>query len=309
MDDPELAVRAHAGHARRSPRPRSRSGSRPRAVRKRRKLREQPPHGFRRAHHDRRCRSERAPMRSRSRRRWNPLGYTIISSSAQGSPRSATHGLPSRRDSSAPASPNRRAASRRRSGRTHRGPARRGRCSRRSTTATSAGAGRATAPPGRASGASLGLAAVGSRSTSSSLGISAIRRLVLGRPAVGGRAAAGHDDLIPAELVEEAGHPQRPLRARAADRREVVRVEEQAPWHPGDDMEGARSPGMGLSFFGPLRKFASGSKTVQRWRRQRYELFEQLCGLKPEDRIITSARGGARHSSASTRSIRSSRST
>jgi Methyltransferase domain len=43
---------------------------------------------------------------------------------------------------------------------------------------------------------------------------------------------------------------------------------------------------MGLSFFGPLRKFASGSKTVQRWRRQRYELFEQLCGLKPEDRII-----------------------
>ena len=43
---------------------------------------------------------------------------------------------------------------------------------------------------------------------------------------------------------------------------------------------------MGLSFFGPLRKFASGSKTVQRWRRQRYELFEQLCSLKPEDRII-----------------------
>ena len=43
---------------------------------------------------------------------------------------------------------------------------------------------------------------------------------------------------------------------------------------------------MGLSFFGPLRKFASSSATVQRWRRQRYELFEVLCDLKPEDRII-----------------------
>jgi hypothetical protein len=42
-------------------------------------------------------------------------------------------------------------------------------------------------------------------------------------------------------------------------------------------------PGMGLSFFGPLRKFASSSATVQRWRRQRYELFEVLCDLKPED--------------------------
>src|SRR6185436_11125373 len=110
--------------------------------------------------------------------------------------------------------------------------------------------------------------------------------LVLGRPPVRSRTAAGHDEGVPAQLVEEARHPQRPLRARAADRREVVRVEEKAPWHPGDDMEGARSPGMGLSFFGPLRKFASGSKTVQRWRRQRYELFEQLCSLKPEDRII-----------------------
>jgi hypothetical protein len=43
---------------------------------------------------------------------------------------------------------------------------------------------------------------------------------------------------------------------------------------------------MGLSFFGPLRKWASGSATVQRWREQRYRLFEELCGLRPEDRII-----------------------
>jgi hypothetical protein len=43
---------------------------------------------------------------------------------------------------------------------------------------------------------------------------------------------------------------------------------------------------MGLSLFGPLRKWASGSPTVQRWRRQRYELFVELCGLEPDDRII-----------------------
>ena len=54
-------------------------------------------------------------------------------------------------------------------------------------------------------------------------------RLVLGRPPVCGRTSAGHDDRIPAELVQEPGHPQRPLRARASDRREVVRVEEEAP--------------------------------------------------------------------------------
>ncbi len=53
-------------------------------------------------------------------------------------------------------------------------------------------------------------------------------RLVLGRPAVRGRTAAGHDDRVPAELVQEASHAQRPLRARASDRREVVRVEEEA---------------------------------------------------------------------------------
>ena len=43
---------------------------------------------------------------------------------------------------------------------------------------------------------------------------------------------------------------------------------------------------MGLSFLGPLRKWASGSTTVQRWRRERYELFERLCSLQPEDRIV-----------------------
>jgi 2-polyprenyl-3-methyl-5-hydroxy-6-metoxy-1,4-benzoquinol methylase len=43
---------------------------------------------------------------------------------------------------------------------------------------------------------------------------------------------------------------------------------------------------MGRSFFGPLRRWAADSATVQRWRRQRYELFQELCGLKPEDRII-----------------------
>jgi hypothetical protein len=43
---------------------------------------------------------------------------------------------------------------------------------------------------------------------------------------------------------------------------------------------------MQFSFFGPLRTWASGSATVKRWRRQRYELFERLCRLQPEDRII-----------------------
>ena len=43
---------------------------------------------------------------------------------------------------------------------------------------------------------------------------------------------------------------------------------------------------MRLSLFDPLRTWASGSATVQRWRRGRYELFEQLCRLQPDDRIV-----------------------
>ena len=42
------------------------------------------------------------------------------------------------------------------------------------------------------------------------------------------------------------------------------------------------SPGL----FGPLRDWASNSDTVRRWRTQRYELFERLCNLRPEDRIL-----------------------
>lgn len=43
---------------------------------------------------------------------------------------------------------------------------------------------------------------------------------------------------------------------------------------------------MGRSLFGPLRSWAAGSQTVERWRRRRYELFVELCSLRPEDRII-----------------------
>jgi hypothetical protein len=39
-------------------------------------------------------------------------------------------------------------------------------------------------------------------------------------------------------------------------------------------------------FFGPLRDWAANSRTVQRWREQRYRLFEQLCDLRPDDRIV-----------------------
>jgi 2-polyprenyl-3-methyl-5-hydroxy-6-metoxy-1,4-benzoquinol methylase len=38
--------------------------------------------------------------------------------------------------------------------------------------------------------------------------------------------------------------------------------------------------------FGPLRGWASNSDTVRRWRTQRYELFERLCNLRPDDRIL-----------------------
>lgn len=42
---------------------------------------------------------------------------------------------------------------------------------------------------------------------------------------------------------------------------------------------------MGL-VFGALRRWASKSSTVRRWRQRRYELFARLCDLRPEDRII-----------------------
>lgn len=43
---------------------------------------------------------------------------------------------------------------------------------------------------------------------------------------------------------------------------------------------------MARSLFGPLRAWAAGSPTVERWRRRRYELFVELCRVGPEDRII-----------------------
>lgn len=43
---------------------------------------------------------------------------------------------------------------------------------------------------------------------------------------------------------------------------------------------------MRLSLFGPLRSWAANSGTVRRWREQRYRLFVELCGLRPEDRVI-----------------------
>jgi len=41
-----------------------------------------------------------------------------------------------------------------------------------------------------------------------------------------------------------------------------------------------------MSLFGPLRSWAKNSPTVQRWRERRYHLFEELCALRPADRII-----------------------
>ena len=55
--------------------------------------------------------------------------------------------------------------------------------------------------------------------------------------------------------------------------------------------------------FGPLRHWANNSDTVRRWRTQRYELFERLCDLRPEDRILDVGAGWVLRSSASTRSI------
>jgi 2-polyprenyl-3-methyl-5-hydroxy-6-metoxy-1,4-benzoquinol methylase len=43
---------------------------------------------------------------------------------------------------------------------------------------------------------------------------------------------------------------------------------------------------LSAGLFGPLRDWASNSDTVRRWRTQRYELFERLCNLRPEDRIL-----------------------
>lgn len=37
---------------------------------------------------------------------------------------------------------------------------------------------------------------------------------------------------------------------------------------------------------GRLRNWASGSATVERWRRRRYERFVHLCGLRPDERIL-----------------------
>jgi hypothetical protein len=58
-------------------------------------------------------------------------------------------------------------------------------------------------------------------------------RRVLGRPAVGRSTLSGHDDRLVAELGQRLDHLQRPLRTRAADRREVVGVKKQPPnWAP-----------------------------------------------------------------------------
>ena len=41
-----------------------------------------------------------------------------------------------------------------------------------------------------------------------------------------------------------------------------------------------------FSFFGPLRAWAAGSATAQRWRERRYQLFLDSCQVQPTDRII-----------------------
>jgi 2-polyprenyl-3-methyl-5-hydroxy-6-metoxy-1,4-benzoquinol methylase len=40
------------------------------------------------------------------------------------------------------------------------------------------------------------------------------------------------------------------------------------------------------SIFGILRSWAASSRTVQRWRDSRYQLFLDACGVRPEDRIV-----------------------
>jgi 2-polyprenyl-3-methyl-5-hydroxy-6-metoxy-1,4-benzoquinol methylase len=41
-----------------------------------------------------------------------------------------------------------------------------------------------------------------------------------------------------------------------------------------------------MGLFDALRRFARESDTVRRWREGRYQLFEQLVGLTPDDRIV-----------------------
>ncbi len=43
---------------------------------------------------------------------------------------------------------------------------------------------------------------------------------------------------------------------------------------------------MSGAVFGPLRDWAKNSETVRQWRERRYRMFEQLCHLGPEDRIL-----------------------
>jgi 2-polyprenyl-3-methyl-5-hydroxy-6-metoxy-1,4-benzoquinol methylase len=43
---------------------------------------------------------------------------------------------------------------------------------------------------------------------------------------------------------------------------------------------------VGVTLFGPLRHWAENSATVLRWRENRYRLFERLCDVQPQDRIV-----------------------
>ena len=43
---------------------------------------------------------------------------------------------------------------------------------------------------------------------------------------------------------------------------------------------------MSGAVFGPLRDWAKNSETVRQWRERRYRMFEHLCHLRPEDRIL-----------------------
>ena len=105
VDDPEDARRRAARRARREV-----VGSKPIGMPVDRDARGQLGHrgahargGLGRGHDDRRRRRERAPHPPQVERRCGRLGATRISSSAQGSSRSATHGTPSARATRAPA--------------------------------------------------------------------------------------------------------------------------------------------------------------------------------------------------------------